>query len=63
MVARNTIRNDVDAKTIAWLLDEDNPPVRYLTLTRLLDKPTRHPDVVAACGAIAAYPPVRESTG
>src|SRR3989449_3682521 len=34
--------------TLDWLLEEDQPSVRYLTLTRLLEKPTDAPEVVAA---------------
>ena len=30
---------------IHWLLDEDNPPVRYLTLTKLLKRPESDSDV------------------
>jgi hypothetical protein len=28
-----------------WLLEDDNPSVRYFTLTRILDLPERHKDV------------------
>ena len=31
-----------------WLLEEDQPSVRYFTLTRLLEKPIDDPEVVAA---------------
>src|SRR2546422_6688370 len=31
-----------------WLLEEDQPSVRYLTLTRLLERPLDDPEVVAA---------------
>src|SRR5256885_9421487 len=34
--------------TLDWLLEEDQPSVRYLTLTRLLEKPTDAEEVVAA---------------
>jgi len=33
--------NDV----VEWLLEEDQPSIRYLTLTRLLDKPENDADV------------------
>jgi len=36
-----------------WLLEEDQPSVRFLTLTRLLGKPADDPEVVAAREAIA----------
>lgn len=35
-----------------WLLEEDNPSVRYFTLKDLMDLPNNHPDVLAAKGAI-----------
>src|SRR3989441_12348285 len=31
-----------------WLLEEDKPSVRYLTLTRLLERPLDDPEIVAA---------------
>src|SRR5437667_12676632 len=31
-----------------WLLEEDQPSVRYLTLTQLLERPLDDPEVVAA---------------
>ena len=34
--------------TLAWLLDESQPAVRYHTLTSLLDLPESHPDVSEA---------------
>jgi hypothetical protein len=37
---------------IDWLLEEDQPSVRYLTLTRLLDKPERDTEVSSARRAI-----------
>ena len=42
------------AKTaLDWLLQEDQPSVRYLTLTRLLEKPLDDPDVMAARDMLA----------
>lgn len=35
-----------------WLLEEDNPSVRYFTLTDILDKSARNPDVKKAKAAI-----------
>jgi len=32
-------------RVIDWLLEEDNPPVRYLTLTRLLRRPSASAEV------------------
>ncbi len=36
-----------------WLLEEDQPAVRYLALTQLLEKPQNDPEVVATKGMIA----------
>ena len=33
---------------VEWLLEEDQPSVRYLALTELLDKPQKDPEVKAA---------------
>jgi len=38
--------------TVTWLLQEDQPAIRYLTLTGLLHRAADDPDVVAAKGAI-----------
>lgn len=35
-------------RTLDWLLEEDQPSVRSLALTRLLDRPLHDPEVVAA---------------
>ncbi len=32
-------------ETIGWLLEKDNPSVRYLTLTEILDRPKQNPEV------------------
>jgi hypothetical protein len=40
------------AGAVDWLLEEDNPAVRYFTLTRLLDRPVKDPDVRRARAAI-----------
>jgi len=42
----------IDPGTVSWLLDGDDPSVRYLTLTNLLGVPPDDPDVVAARAAI-----------
>ena len=39
---------DKDSEVYEWLLEEDNPSVRYRTLTELLDKPPDDPEVVQA---------------
>ena len=40
---------------IQWLLEEDNPPVRYLTLTELLKKPEDSPEVSQARLRLMTY--------
>lgn len=45
---------------IPWLLEEENPPVRYWTLLDLLDRPADDPEVQVARRAIATYLPVAE---
>lgn len=35
-------------KVIEWLLEEDNPSVRFFTLTKLLGKPITDPEVIKA---------------
>jgi hypothetical protein len=42
----------VPATVIDWLLEPDNPTVRYLTLTELLGRPESHPEVREACASI-----------
>ena len=34
----------LDADPIPWLLEPDNPTVRYFALTELLDRPERNPE-------------------
>lgn len=43
-----------------WLLDPQNPPVRYRTLVELLDRPGRDPEVVAARNAIPRFAPIAD---
>lgn len=44
---------------LPWLLEPEQPSVRYWTLTGLLDRPAGDPEVQAARAAIAAQPLVR----
>jgi hypothetical protein len=46
------------AKAIPWLLERENPAVRYWTLRDLLDRPTDDLDVREARAAIPDHPPV-----
>lgn len=46
---------------ISWLLQPDNPPVRFQTLRDLLDRPARDPELVETQGAVMDYPPIQAS--
>jgi hypothetical protein len=41
-----------DEKAIQWLLEHDQPAIRYLALTQLLERPARDPEVQSARKAI-----------
>ena len=47
--------------SIPWLLEPDNPPVRYFALRDLLDRPTHDPELAETQAAIMTYPPVQGS--
>jgi hypothetical protein len=47
-------RSYLKADPTEWLLEEDNPSVRYFTLTDILDKPLNDPEVASAKKAIMA---------
>lgn len=49
-------RND---PAIQWLLESEDPSVRYFTLTELLDQPSDTPEVQAVRDQIAEGPRVR----
>lgn len=49
----------VSRETLDWLLSEENPPVRHLTLTRLLERPERSAEVRAARRRLGDYGPTR----
>ncbi|MFN2220268.1 MAG: prenyltransferase/squalene oxidase repeat-containing protein [Anaerolineae bacterium] len=53
-------RTLLHADPIPWLLEPENPAVRYLTLRNLLDRAANDPDVLAAQAAIPDYAPVAE---
>ena len=42
-------------EVIEWLLEPNNPPVRYLTLTNLLGKPATDPEVRRARARLMDY--------
>jgi hypothetical protein len=45
---------------LPWLLEDDNPSVRYFALRDLLGRPTDDPDMAEARSSIMASKPVRE---
>jgi hypothetical protein len=53
-------RTVLKADPVPWLLELENPAVRYGTLVDILDRPIDDPQVRAARAAIAGYPPVAE---
>ena len=46
------------ADPISWLLDPENPAVRYVTLRDLLDRPANDPDLLLTRAAMPDYPPL-----
>lgn len=48
------------SQVVSWLLEPDDPGVRYLALRDLLDYPADHPDLVAACKAAHTQGPIAE---
>jgi len=56
----NQWRQQLRADPIPWLLEEDNPSVRYFTLRDLLDYPQDDAEVTAARRAIMTSMPVRD---
>ena len=50
----------VDRATVDWLLSAANPPVRYLTLTRVLGRSERTRDVRDARARLGEYGPSRK---
>ena len=45
----------MNPKTLDWLLEKDNPPVRYLTLTNILKRPSTTAEVQKAKSQIKGY--------
>lgn len=52
-------RTALRADPLPWLLGPENPCVRYLALTELLDRPANDPEVVATRQKILNFRPVR----
>src|SRR4030042_379967 len=47
-------------RVIEWLLEPENPSVRYWTLVDILDRPASDPEVQGARAAITRLPLVQE---
>jgi hypothetical protein len=56
--ARHSPGLQLQGDPIAWLLETENPPIRYRTLVDLLDRPADDADAQAAREAIPTYPPL-----
>ncbi len=50
----------IPADVLDWLLQPDNPPVRYLTLTNLARKPPESPEVRKARARLMDYSVTQE---
>jgi hypothetical protein len=55
-----TWQNHLHGDPLPWLLERENPSVRYWTLLDILDRPNSDPDVQEARAAIAQQPSVQE---
>lgn len=55
-----TWQKSLNGDPLPWLLDPDNPSIRYWALRDLLDRPVGDPDVQEASAAVAQQPLVRE---
>jgi hypothetical protein len=53
-------QNDPQVAPFPWLLEQENPSARYLTLRHLLDHAEQDSQVTEVRAAIAGWPPVRE---
>src|SRR5512139_2308998 len=53
-------KKHLNGDPLPWLLDPENPSVRYWTLIDILDRPSNHPEVQEARAAIARQPLVKE---
>ena len=51
---------NLNGNPLPWLLDPENPSVRYWTLVDILDRPTNDPDVQKVSAAITQQPLVKE---
>jgi hypothetical protein len=51
----------INGDPIPWLLEPDNPPVRFFALRDLLDRPLNDPELIEARSAIMHYAPIQAS--
>jgi len=51
---------EVKQKTVDWLLEDDNQPVKYLTLMKILDFDEQDKDVISSKNQIMSYRPIKE---
>ncbi|MFW9851555.1 MAG: nitrogen fixation protein NifH, partial [Candidatus Thorarchaeota archaeon] len=51
---------EVEQKTINWLLENNNPPVKYLTQIKILDIDGQDNDVISSKEQIMSYRPIKE---
>lgn len=54
-------RAQLNDDPLPWLLEPDNPPVRYLTLRDLLNRPLDAPELIEAKTAVMDYEPIQAS--
>ena len=53
-----SLKNQMNADTLAWLLETDSPGVRFLALRDLLDRPNDDPELAEARKAAHTYGPI-----
>ncbi len=56
----NTRPKRLNGNPLPWLLESENPSVRYWTLTDILERPTNDPEVLKTKTAIAKQPLVKQ---
>ncbi len=51
---------ETEHEVVAWLLEEENPSIRYLTLTQLLDTSPKSKQAIETRKGIPDWPPIRK---
>lgn len=59
-MARKALSDGIEDQVVGWLLEEENPSVRYLTLTGLLDVHPRSREALEIRKNIPDWPPIRK---